>query len=112
MESQRDLFGWADDHQRDLEAKHLARSTDPETSKSIAADIARDGTVARLKQIVLKTLLHHPNSTASECSMYSRVENLHKRFKELEREGLVRVTGTRACRVTGKTVQTYCVRMD
>lgn len=112
MDMQRDLFNWQEQHQRDLEAKHLARRTDPDTSKLVASDIAREGTVGRLHQLVIDTVAKHPNKTAREISDIAGVDNLHKRVAELVRRQLLRVTGYRQCTVSGRMAQTYFINRD
>ena len=113
MDSQKMLFGIQEQHEADMQAKHLARSTDPETSHKVAADIAKDGSVGRLQQLVIDTLIAHGRSlTANEVSDKAGVPNLHKRMAELERRGLIRVTGVRRCEVSKREAQTYFIDRD
>lgn len=94
--------------------QRLARVSDPDTSKAAAAEITPK--LGQKQQEVLAVIRRSRSTlTANEAAEVARrsahgkcmSETYRKRLGELERMGLVRVVGKRACCVTGKTVQHY-----
>lgn len=83
-----------------------ARASDPQTShdgaKSIASkrQLLRSKFVARVREIGMPC-------TANEVARGD--ESLRKRAGELVDDGLLAVTGTRKCSVTGKSASTYWI---
>ena len=92
----------------------LARKSDPDTSQESAADIVSklDGLKASVMQAALD--LSKP-ATASELAEWAqgsasepaKVESYRKRVRELERDGLLKESGKRPCRVSGKNCNTF-----
>lgn len=91
----------------------MSRRTDPATSKQGAKHIAtKRGSLCALFVDALRKNLRP--MTAAEAAIFalpvskpSRLESLRKRAKELVAAGLIRVAGSRKCRVTGKMAQAY-----
>jgi hypothetical protein len=87
----------------------FARASDPITSKQSAIDTKL--VVTGLRAIFVDRVRSFGPCTANEA--VEGIENAHyaesvrKRASECLRLGRVRVAGTRACRVTGKSAQIY-----
>lgn len=87
----------------------FARASDPITSKQSAVDTKL--VVSGLRLVFVNQIREHGPCTANEA--VESFENNHyaqsvrKRASECAALGLVRVAGTRACRVTGKSAQVY-----
>jgi hypothetical protein len=81
MDRQKTL--WDDEFFADLEAKRLARRTDPATSHQAAADLVNSGRLSRQCEIILHRLQQGP-ATSSELAALSikytgRISDLRKR---------------------------------
>ena len=93
----------------DLPLFSYARTCDPATSRESAA--ATKLVVTGLRLVFVHQVREHGPCTANEA--VESFENNHyaqsvrKRASECEALGLVRVTGTRACTVTGRSAQVY-----
>ena len=93
----------------DLPLFAYARSCDPATSRESAAATKLVATGLRL--VFVHQVREHGPCTANEA--VESFENNHyaqsvrKRASECEALGLVRVIGTRACKVTGRSAQVY-----
>jgi hypothetical protein len=87
----------------------FARSCDPATSHESAIDTKLVATGLRL--VFVHQVREHGPCTANEAveSFQNNhyAQSVRKRASECEALGLVRVIGTRACKVTGKNAQVY-----
>ena len=94
---------------QDLPLFAYARKCDPATSRESAIDTKLVATGLRL--VFVHSVREHGPCTANEA--VESFENNHyaqsvrKRASECEALGLVRVIGTRACTVTGRSAQIY-----
>lgn len=97
------------------EPERIARRTDPQTSHDAAAEqLPRIGkSQADVLAVIRRSASALTANEAAEIARRSTANNsrmcetYRKRLGELERKGLVRVVGVRACGVTGKRVQMY-----
>jgi hypothetical protein len=87
----------------------FARSCDPQTSRESAIDTKLVATGLRL--VFVHQVREHGPCTANEAveSFQNNhyAQSVRKRASECEALGLVRVVGTRACTVTGRSAQIY-----
>jgi DNA-binding MarR family transcriptional regulator len=79
----------------------LARSSDPHTSHSAAAEVTASGAAARQRQRVLAVLAAHPGLCSDEIAEVAGMERHQpaRRTSELERMGLIRRGPARVSRV-------------
>ena len=93
----------------DLPLFSYARTCDPATSRESAA--ATKLVVTGLRLVFVHQVREHGPCTANEaveCFENNHyAQSVRKRASECEALGLVRVTGTRACTVTGRSAQVY-----
>jgi hypothetical protein len=93
----------------DLPLFAYARSCDPETSRESAVETKLVATGLRL--VFVHQVREHGPCTANEAvesfENNHYAESVRKRAGECEKLGLVRVIGTRACKVTGRSAQVY-----
>ena len=97
----------------DGDARHLARRSDPATSKQAAAEILPH--LGELQQMVVDALRGHGGRTATELTALEGIgdpRRYNRRLTELVRSGIVTVGAVRPCRVTGKTARTYWLVED
>lgn len=107
-----DIFGFArlaisNDTTRPQVAAHLARKTDPETSRSAAERIVRSGTQKSIKERVLAALVASPDGlTYSEVAVTAGVKDAQawRRLSDLKNEGKVVANGTRVINGYEQTV--------
>jgi hypothetical protein len=87
----------------------FARASDPITSKQSSAETKL--VVTGLRLVFVHQVREHGPCTANEAVEAFEnphyAESVRKRASECLRLGLVRVAGSRACRVTGKSAQVY-----
>jgi hypothetical protein len=91
----------------------FARSSDPQTSKQSAIDTSL--VVAGMRAMFVEAVRNAGHATANEAASVYRndpdsihlSESVRKRASECLRLRLVRVVGTRACKVTGRSAQIY-----
>ena len=96
-------------------SQKLARSSDPETSKKAAKEIARKlkddlkEAYLALKEIKQGTAREIANTvlTRNGWEGEGTHENYRRRCSDLKMLGLFRVSGKRPCSVTGKTCQVF-----
>lgn len=101
----------------DFDAKPLARSSDPETSKEAAREAAPN--LGRCHRTVIAameiTLTERDDATARELAKTGHTlssctiehETLRKRVRELVVKGVFEEVGVRQCLVSGKKVTTF-----
>ena len=94
----------------------IARSTDPETSKTAAAAQTESGKRASDAAILLELVKRYPGHTAAEYSYllkgrgvdwYHAARMPTKRLSDLLNRGSVRAGKPRLCRVTDRSARTY-----
>jgi len=85
-----------------------------ETSAQAFRQIQADGSLSRMRWKVYEHLFHHGPLTRSELD--SRLKgpkevnpSYHKRLSELERQGVVKTVGRRACSITGRECELWDV---
>tara|TARA_R100001163_G_C5020190_1_gene163216 strand:+ start:652 stop:1023 length:372 start_codon:yes stop_codon:yes gene_type:complete len=84
--------------------ERLSRKNDPQTSKDSAKQIM--SATGRLRETFLQRLKQMPNgATANEIARGD--ESVRKRAAELQRLGLIEVTGKRRCSISNKVCQIY-----
>ena len=86
------------------------RRTDPPESKLAAWQIKVKAETYRA--YFIESLRYLGTATANEVGRHAtpntiEADSIRKRAKELERAGLIRKVGSRACMVTGKTAGVY-----
>jgi predicted HTH transcriptional regulator len=90
--------------------RKLARRTDPEESKKAAREIV--GRLAECQENALWYVRMRPDSTAMELAAgfdMSDSRRIGRRLPELAARGKVFKSGSRPCRITGKTAATWRV---
>ena len=89
--------------------KASARIADPLTSHIAAESVEASGRAGTQRDRILAYVKAHPNQTAGEIAQGMNTDQYtpSRRLPELERAGLVRVSGRRACRVKGSLMQTW-----
>jgi hypothetical protein len=97
------------------QAKELARRTDPEESKKAAREIIPH--LGKLQREVLGIVTRHPDCTQAELhwdvmnaassNQYWDTRRIGRRLPELLAQGKVYKSGSRKCRVTGRTAATW-----
>jgi len=101
-----------------IEARQLARSTDPETSKEAADHATGQLNANQLRFLIALTSL--VRATASEVARrawpdiegennHARRETIRKRAYELVNSGQIETAGARKCDVSGRRAMTYRV---
>tara|TARA_Y100000593_G_scaffold20067_1_gene40215 strand:+ start:3247 stop:3606 length:360 start_codon:yes stop_codon:yes gene_type:complete len=102
---QRDLFGLADDHERDMELKSMYRRSDPVSSRMAAEETVGTGAANRQREQVLLAIEEFGPGTSAELADRSGIDRyaLARRLPELAKRGLVTKGSTRVCRVSGRT---------
>lgn len=94
-------------------AKELARRNDPEESKKAAREIAPH--IGTLQKQVLELVKKNPDWTQAELTAsvfvhqegYRDSRRIGRRLPELAALGKVYKSGSRPCRVTGRTAATW-----
>lgn len=87
----------------------LARVTDPVTSHESADAVRSSGRLAEQHEAVLNLVRRYRDRTSAELAVLGGMER-HvpgRRLCELERHGLVEVSGRRPCSTNGRSMQTY-----
>jgi predicted HTH transcriptional regulator len=81
----------------------LARSTDPSTSHAAAKAVTESGQRDSQKAKVLRALQNNPRMTSQELAGVGGFDRymVARRLPDLERDGMVRKAGERACNVSG-----------
>ena len=91
-----------DEFDQDLQAKRLARRTDPRTSHQAARSIK----VNQLQQKALELIRVHPMMTGRELSGIAGWD-AWKRLSELADAGLIQCAGERRCSVSGRNARIW-----
>lgn len=92
-------------------AEHLARTSDPETSKCAAVE-AKAKLTQRCQQF-LDGLRDLGQATANEVAVHvaggniGLVGSIRRRASDLHEKMIIRAVGRRPCKVTGKPVTVY-----
>jgi hypothetical protein len=109
---QQSLFATPGDDAADLEARKLARSTDPETSHEAAREHVRSGAQAAQKATVLEALRRLGRVTSAELAQAAGLDRymVARRLPDLSRDGRAAQDGERECRVTGRKAVTWRIR--
>jgi CO dehydrogenase nickel-insertion accessory protein CooC1 len=97
-----DLLDWAENR---------ARSSDPETSKQAAADIAV--VLNKLEKDFLEALKELTEATSNEVAAkvsgdnFARRNSIRRRASDLMAKRLIEAVGNRVCKVSGKKATVY-----
>ena len=92
----------------DAPPHHLARGSDPVTSHEAANRLKDTGRLGELELVALVAVRREPGRTAREIEQAeSKIGELHKRFRDLERRGLIREGVPRPCGITGIKALTW-----
>ena len=103
----RQLTFFDDEHSDDLEAKRLARRSDPETSHAAAKRL--HGKLSRRFNQAVALIAAHPDHTGRELNHLGGFD-CHKRLADLERDGYIFRSGRRECECTGFEADTWRVK--
>ena len=92
----------------------LARATDPRSSHDAAQAHVASGTHAEQKAAVLSLVRAKPDATSAELALVAETTAIPldryavaRRLPDLEKDGKVRRTGMRECRVSGRRAVTW-----
>lgn len=91
------------------EARPLARSSDPVTSKLAARELVKTGELGRQHRLVLEALKKRPGMTSDELAANAQINRYTcaRRLPELAASGLARRGARRVSTLSGRSAVTW-----
>ena len=88
-------------------AKHLARRTDPETSKRAARHVARSGKAVRQRKQLYEAVVAGPGRTCPELAKATGIDRYDAARRLPELKGKIKHGDVKRCEVTGSPCVTW-----